>query len=145
MPSSRLGCPLSLKTPNMGNTGSYMDLAGLAVAIAVGALSGAVVVLLGWQFLTKQSEKPRRDRIFGQIRPNILILALFVTGICVGILYLLRLSFDAAPMGNSTNYDFVAGALIGLLGAGISGLVAIASNLTENGNGGNGEDKCDKK
>ena len=23
MPSSRLGCPLSLKAPNMGNTGSY--------------------------------------------------------------------------------------------------------------------------
>ena len=23
MPSSRLDCPLSLKTPNMGNTGSY--------------------------------------------------------------------------------------------------------------------------
>ena len=25
MPSSRLGCPLSLKTPNMGNTGSNVN------------------------------------------------------------------------------------------------------------------------
>ena len=25
MPPSRLDCPLSLKTPNMGNTGEYVD------------------------------------------------------------------------------------------------------------------------
>ncbi len=114
-----------------------MELAELLTSIAVGVVSGGVVVLLGWLFLTKQSEKPMRERMFGQIRPNILLLAGLVTFICLGILYLLRLSFDPAPMGNQTNYDFVAGALIGLLGAGISGLVAIASNLTENGNDNN--------
>lgn len=77
-----------------------------------------------------------RDRVFSQIRPNIVILAILVAAICGGILYLLSLSFEPQPEGNknTTNYDFVAGALIGLLGAGISGLVAIASNLTENGN-----------
>ena len=31
MPSSRLGCPLSLKTPNMGNTGSDLDVAWMGL------------------------------------------------------------------------------------------------------------------
>ena len=33
MPSSRLDCPLSLKTPNMGNTG--VDTMGLLLAVVV--------------------------------------------------------------------------------------------------------------
>ena len=107
----------------------------VVVPIVVGVVSGIAVVGLGWILLTKQAEKPLRERIFARILPNVLLIATFVTLICGGILYLLYQSFQPPPEGNTTNYDFVAGALIGLLGAGISGLVSIASNLSEKNSG----------
>ena len=57
MPSSRLGCPLSLKTPNMGNTGQPATILIFSVDSGVG--DGVLRCLP--QVLSPTAQKNRRN------------------------------------------------------------------------------------
>lgn len=74
------------------------------------------------------------------IRPNILILATFVFAIVLALVFaLFRLinNGDAASnetgeaVSNSGNQEFLKGALIGLIGTGITALTALGNNILE--------------
>ena len=66
----------------------------------------------------------RKEKLFGQIRPNILFIASFIFFVCVGICVLIY-----AAMGMDSDTDFVIGALIGLLSSGITGLAGLGTTL----------------
>ena len=57
------------------------------------------------------------------IRPNILIIAIAITGICAGIIWLI----GKALTGTDVN-EVVLGVLIGLLGTGITSLAGLVAN-----------------
>ncbi len=67
----------------------------------------------------------RQDKLFAQFKPNIIVIASFIFFVCVGICVLI---FAAIRMEDSDT-DFVIGALIGLLGSGITGLAGLGTTL----------------
>ena len=73
----------------------------------------------------------RKNKLFAQFRPNIIIIAFFVFLVCGGICVLIWKSLALDP-----DDKFVVGALIGLLGSGITGLAGLGTTLvSENQNG----------
>ena len=91
---------------------------------------GIVIVILLLALITAVSKDTQlRDSVASLIRlfrPNILILSTFVFTIIVCLLIALKSLID----GNSDD-DFVKGALIGLIGTGITALTALGNNILE--------------
>ena len=111
---------------------------GIAVAIAIATLglSVSITLLLVRKLLAKNKDSTTNgDRWIAQVRPNILIIAALVALICGGIIWLL---FEAlALIMKGKDVDFVTGALIGLLGNGLTALAALG-NLISNEKNDNG-------
>lgn len=61
-------------------------------------------------------------------RLNLIIIAGFIAIICIGIMVLIGKAM-ASLMGDSSTGAFVLGALIGLLGSGITGLTSLGTTL----------------
>lgn len=66
---------------------------------------------------------------FTRVRINILVIALFIALVCAGILIVIALAILKGG-----NNQFVIGALIGLLGSGITGLAGLGTTLLTEGN-----------
>ncbi len=78
---------------------------------------------------------------FAEFRPNILIIAFFIFGVCIGIVCLIAIAISNASSGgngDSSTTAFVIGALIGLLGAGLTGLAGLGTTLVTEGSAKNG-------
>ena len=77
---------------------------------------------------------------FAEVRPNILIIAGLIFGICIGIVVLIAIAIlNTAGDGNDNSTTaFVIGALIGLLGAGLTGLAGLGTTLVTEGSAKNG-------
>ena len=63
------------------------------------------------------------------LRLNILIVAAFIAAICGGIIYLICIALRQSDDGN----QFIMGALVGLLGAGLTGLAGLGTTLVNDG------------
>ena len=61
-------------------------------------------------------------------RLNLIIIAGFITGVSAGIIVLIGMSISTLS-GDSSTGAFVIGALIGLLGSGITGLTSLGTTL----------------
>ena len=61
-------------------------------------------------------------------RLNLIVIASFITVICVGILLLIGRAVTTLS-GDSSTGAFVTGALIGFLGSGITGLTSLGTTL----------------
>lgn len=61
-------------------------------------------------------------------RLNLIIIAALITGVCAGIMILIGKSI-ASLSGDTSTGAFVIGALIGLLGSGITGLTSLGTTL----------------
>ncbi len=73
------------------------------------------------------AEEPRRSNIY-PVRVSLLVIAVLIALICFGVIALLWLTID----GKSTSdYEFITGALIGILAAGITGLVGLGTSLAQ--------------
>ena len=69
---------------------------------------------------------------FAEIRPNILIIAGLIFLVCMGIVALIGIAIlnaTTGKAGDSSTTAFVIGALIGLLGAGLTGLAGLGTTL----------------
>lgn len=62
---------------------------------------------------------------FSTVRINILVIALLIAAVCFGILVTIVLTVRAGGENN----QFIVGALIGLLGSGITGLAGLGTTL----------------
>ena len=62
------------------------------------------------------------------VRLNILIIAFFIALICLGIIILLW-----RELSNPNANEFVLGAMIGLLGTGLTGLAGLGTTLISDG------------
>ena len=71
-----------------------------------------------------------------KLRPNILTIATFLFLLVVGILVILGVVLWKGKTGN----DFVTGALIGLLGTGLTALTSLGNNILEKDNSPNKRD-----
>ena len=66
---------------------------------------------------------------FTPIRINILVIAFLIAAVCFGILVTIVMTVRAGGEGN----QFIIGALIGLLGSGITGLAGLGTTLLTEG------------
>ena len=66
---------------------------------------------------------------FTTIRINILVIAFLIAAVCFGILVTIVMTVRAGAEGN----QFIVGALIGLLGSGITGLAGLGTTLLTEG------------
>lgn len=64
-------------------------------------------------------------------RLNLIIIAVLITGVCVGIIVLIgkAMTLLSGEGGDSTTGAFIVGAFIGLLGSGITGLTSLGTTL----------------
>ena len=65
-------------------------------------------------------------RVIGSLRPNILLLATFVFVVVIALVITL---FNLATRDSSD--EFLKGALVGLIGTGITALTALGNNILE--------------
>ena len=65
------------------------------------------------------------------IRPNILVLAAFVFVIIVLLVSALFNLINGSSIEGTSNDEFLKGALIGLIGTGITALTALGNNILE--------------
>ena len=73
------------------------------------------------------AEEPRRSNIY-PVRVSLLVIAVLIALICFGVIALLWLTIDGKSV---SDYQFVTGALIGILAAGITGLVGLGTSLAQ--------------
>ena len=74
-------------------------------------------------------EESKRSNIY-PVRVSLLVIAVLIAVVCFGIIALLWITVD----NNSSviaEYGFIAGALIGVLAAGITGLVGLGASLAQ--------------
>ena len=74
-------------------------------------------------------EESKRSNIY-PVRVSLLVIAVLIAVVCFGIIALLWITID----NNSSviaEYGFIAGALIGVLAAGITGLVGLGASLAQ--------------
>ena len=75
------------------------------------------------------AQEGKRSNIY-PVRVSLLVIAVLIAVICFGIIALLWITVD----NNSSviaEYGFIAGALIGVLAAGITGLVGLGASLAQ--------------
>ena len=75
------------------------------------------------------NEESKRSNIY-PVRVSLLVIAVLIAVVCFGIIALLWITVD----NNSSviaEYGFIAGALIGVLAAGITGLVGLGASLAQ--------------
>ena len=72
------------------------------------------------------SMKAAFARVIGSLRPNILLLATFVFVVVIALVITL---FNLATRDSSD--EFLKGALVGLIGTGITALTALGNNILE--------------
>ena len=80
------------------------------------------------------AENGKRSNIY-PVRVSLLAIAVLIALICFGIIALLWITID----GKSSvidDYGFIVGALIGVLAAGITGLVGLGTSLAQTLTGG---------
>ena len=65
-------------------------------------------------------------RVIGTLRPNILLLATFVFVVVIVLVFTL-----AALATRDSSDEFLKGALVGLIGTGITALTALGNNILE--------------
>ena len=101
----------------------------LLVVVTIGVSVLVSLILVRKLLVNNKSTGTNGQRWIAQIKPNILMIAVLVAVICGGIVWLL---FEAlALMKMEKDVDFVTGALIGLLGNGLTALAALG-NLISN-------------
>ena len=74
-------------------------------------------------------EESKRSNIY-PVRVSLLVIAVLIAVVCFGIIALLWITVD----NNSSviaEYGFIVGALIGVLAAGITGLVGLGASLAQ--------------
>ena len=76
----------------------------------------------------KVAENTRRSNIY-PVRISLLVIAVLIALICFGIIGLLWVTIS--DKGAISEYSFIAGALIGILAAGITGLVGLGTSLAQ--------------
>ena len=77
----------------------------------------------------QMDEESKRSNIY-PVRVSLLVIAVLIAVVCFGIIALLWITVD----NNSSEiaeYGFIAGALIGVLAAGITGLVGLGASLAQ--------------
>jgi len=74
------------------------------------------------------AEEQRRSNIY-PVRVSLLVIAVLIALICFGVIGLLWLTI--ADGGSLDDYQFITGALIGILAAGITGLVGLGTSLAQ--------------
>ena len=75
------------------------------------------------------AQEGKRSNIY-PVRVSLLVIAVLIAVICFGIIALLWITVD----NNSSviaEYGFIVGALIGVLAAGITGLVGLGASLAQ--------------
>ena len=75
------------------------------------------------------NEESKRSNIY-PVRVSLLVITMLIAVVCFGIIALLWITVD----NNSSviaEYGFIAGALIGVLAAGITGLVGLGASLAQ--------------
>ena len=75
------------------------------------------------------AQEGKRSNIY-PVRVSLLVIAVLIAVVCFGIIALLWITVD----NNSSviaEYGFIAGALIGVLAAGITGLVGLGASLAQ--------------
>ncbi len=70
--------------------------------------------------------KAALSKIISSLRPNILLLATFVFFVVIALVVIL---FNLAT--GDSNDDFLKGALVGLIGTGITALTSLGNNILE--------------
>ena len=101
----------------------------LQVWVVIGLL--VANVLIGVLLLKRgvgTGRQQRRQPLFAQIRPNILIVAFFIFGVCGGLVGLI-----VYALWKESQSQFVIGALVGLLGSGLTGLAGLGTTLMNEG------------
>ncbi len=73
------------------------------------------------------AEESKRSNIF-PVRVSLLTIAVLIALICFGIIALLWITIDNSS-SVIAEYGFIVGALIGVLAAGITGLVGLGASL----------------
>ncbi len=71
----------------------------------------------------------KRSRIY-PVRVSLLTIAVLIALICFGIIALLWITLDGKSSAIA-DYGFITGALIGVLAAGITGLVGLGASLAQ--------------
>ena len=77
----------------------------------------------------QMAQEGKRSNIY-PVRVSLLVIAVLIAVVCFGIIALLWITVD----NNSSEiaeYGFIAGALIGVLAAGITGLVGLGASLAQ--------------
>ena len=75
------------------------------------------------------AQEIRRSNIY-PVRISLLVIAVLIAVICFGIIGLLWVTIDSKS-DVINDYSFIAGALIGILAAGITGLVGLGTSLAQ--------------
>ena len=75
------------------------------------------------------AEESKRSNIF-PVRVSLLTIAVLIALICFGIIALLWITIDNSS-SVIAEYGFIVGALIGVLAAGITGLVGLGASLAQ--------------
>ena len=92
--------------------------------ITVGALAMLSAFVLGVVLSLAIRGRWLPNITFSQVRVNILVIATWIFMVCIGICFLI-----GKAIGATGDQQFVVGALIGLLGSGITGLAGLGTTL----------------
>ena len=74
-------------------------------------------------------EESKRSNIY-PVRVSLLVIAVLIAVVCFGIIALLWITIDNSS-SVIAEYGFIVGALIGVLAAGITGLVGLGASLAQ--------------
>ena len=122
----------------LGNR-SMKDEQSILIWLIIGAVALTVLILSALiSVYTYKHPKPF-GKVLASVRPNILLMAIFVFTIVMFLAWILSGLVDnggggTGATGNSGNNEFLKGALIGLIGTGITALTALGNNILEKDN-----------